>query len=177
MLASATHFSPVRTCYGSRSDRASCAPTRRLWRDWRSCRRFLATGRVRIREPRCRHDPRCIMRANQPRTRRLTEITNEDRTRDGIRPQPHFGVHCVCSDYRIFERCSRRGRPRQSSRIKSIAARLYGPEFVADRRHRLCARIGGHIRVEIGAGNGLRNGFSGSWRGRRAPCSTELRTE
>jgi hypothetical protein len=45
---------------------------------------------------------------------------------------------------------------------RSNRCSAYGPEFVAIEGTDSCARIGGHIRVEIGAGNGLRNGFSGS---------------
>jgi hypothetical protein len=39
---------------------------------------------------------------------------------------------------------------------------IYGSDFVEIEGTDACARIGGHIRVEIGAGNGLRNGFGRS---------------
>jgi hypothetical protein len=39
---------------------------------------------------------------------------------------------------------------------------MYGSDFVEIEGTDTCARIGGHIRVEIGAGNGLRNGFGRS---------------
>jgi hypothetical protein len=46
------------------------------------------------------------------------------------------------------------------NRINRCSA--YGSEFVAIEGTDSCARVGGHIRVEIGAGNGLRNGFGRS---------------
>ncbi|MBV8850377.1 MAG: porin [Methylobacteriaceae bacterium] len=39
---------------------------------------------------------------------------------------------------------------------------IYGSDFVPVEGTNTCARIGGHIRVEIGVGNGLRNGFARS---------------
>ena len=39
---------------------------------------------------------------------------------------------------------------------------IYGSDFVEIEGTDTCARIGGHIRVEIGVANGLRNGFSRS---------------
>jgi hypothetical protein len=39
---------------------------------------------------------------------------------------------------------------------------IYGSDFVEIEGTDTCARIGGHIRVELGAGNGLRNGFGRS---------------
>ena len=39
---------------------------------------------------------------------------------------------------------------------------IYGSDFVEIEGTSTCARIGGHIRVEIGVGNGLRNGFGRS---------------
>jgi hypothetical protein len=39
---------------------------------------------------------------------------------------------------------------------------IYGSDFVEIEGTDACARIGGHIRVELGFGNGLRNGFNRS---------------
>jgi hypothetical protein len=39
---------------------------------------------------------------------------------------------------------------------------IYGSDFVEIEGTDSCARIGGHIRVELGVGNGLRNGFARS---------------
>ena len=39
---------------------------------------------------------------------------------------------------------------------------IYGSDFVEIEGTNTCARIGGHIRVELGVGNGLRNGFARS---------------
>jgi hypothetical protein len=39
---------------------------------------------------------------------------------------------------------------------------VYGSNFVAVEGTDACARVGGHIRVEVGAGNGLRSGFNRS---------------
>jgi hypothetical protein len=39
---------------------------------------------------------------------------------------------------------------------------VYGSDFVQIEGTDACARVGGHIRVEIGAGNGLRGGFNRS---------------
>jgi hypothetical protein len=39
---------------------------------------------------------------------------------------------------------------------------VYGPDFVQIDGAEACARVGGHIRVEAGAGNGLRSGFNRS---------------
>lgn len=39
---------------------------------------------------------------------------------------------------------------------------IYGSDFVQIEGTDACARVGGHIRVEIGAGNGLRGGFNRS---------------
>jgi Porin subfamily len=39
---------------------------------------------------------------------------------------------------------------------------IYGSDFVEIEGTNTCARIGGHIRVELGVGNGLRSGFSRS---------------
>lgn len=55
----------------------------------------------------------------------------------------------------------------QSDRARVVDNRInrcsvYGSDFVQIEGTEACARIGGHIRVEIGAGNGLRSGFSRS---------------
>jgi hypothetical protein len=39
---------------------------------------------------------------------------------------------------------------------------IYGSDFVQIQGTNTCARLGGHIRVELGVGNGLRNGFARS---------------
>jgi Porin subfamily len=39
---------------------------------------------------------------------------------------------------------------------------IYGSDFVQIEGTETCARVGGHIRVELGVGNGLRSGFSRS---------------
>jgi len=39
---------------------------------------------------------------------------------------------------------------------------VYGSDFVQIEGTDTCARVGGHIRVEIGAGNALRGGFNRS---------------
>jgi hypothetical protein len=39
---------------------------------------------------------------------------------------------------------------------------IYGSDFVPIEGTNTCARIGGHIRVELGFGNGIRNGFNRS---------------
>jgi Porin subfamily len=39
---------------------------------------------------------------------------------------------------------------------------IYGPDFVAIEGTDACARVGGHIRVELGVGNGLRSSFNRS---------------
>jgi hypothetical protein len=39
---------------------------------------------------------------------------------------------------------------------------VYGSDFVQIEGTDACARVGGHIRVEIGVGNGLRSGFNRS---------------
>ena len=39
---------------------------------------------------------------------------------------------------------------------------IYGSDFVEIEGTDACARVGGHIRVELGFGNGLRNGFNRS---------------
>jgi hypothetical protein len=39
---------------------------------------------------------------------------------------------------------------------------VYGSDFVEIEGTDTCARVGGHIRVELGVGNGLRNAFSRS---------------
>jgi hypothetical protein len=39
---------------------------------------------------------------------------------------------------------------------------IYGSDFVAIEGTDACARVGGHIRVELGIGNGLRSGFNRS---------------
>ena len=39
---------------------------------------------------------------------------------------------------------------------------IYGSDFVQIEGTNTCARLGGHIRVELGVGNGVRNGFARS---------------
>jgi hypothetical protein len=39
---------------------------------------------------------------------------------------------------------------------------IYGSDFVQIEGTNTCARLGGHIRVELGVGNGMRNGFARS---------------
>jgi hypothetical protein len=48
---------------------------------------------------------------------------------------------------------------------------IYGSDFVEIEGTDTCARIGGHIRVEIGGGNGLHNGFSRSDSGGARPAA------
>jgi hypothetical protein len=50
----------------------------------------------------------------------------------------------------------------QSDRARLNRCSVYGSDFVQIEGTDACARVGGHIRVEIGAGNGLRGGFNRS---------------
>jgi hypothetical protein len=48
---------------------------------------------------------------------------------------------------------------------------IYGSDFVEIEGTDTCARVGGHIRVEIGVGNGLRSGFGRSDSGGARPAA------
>jgi hypothetical protein len=115
-----------------------------------------------ICEPRCRHHRRGIIAESAKLPQGLKQKNGIAQEHGSRAPSRYRG-------YRFCRRCRRvvGFRPGASDRARLADTKInrcsvYGSDFVQIEGTDACARVGGHIRVEIGAGNGLRGGFNRS---------------
>jgi Porin subfamily len=102
------------------------------------------------------------MELNQPGCRRLTNTRTGLRRDMALDCRLTFTLTACALVVGSTNFASAEGSRGNGGEHKINRCSIYGSDFVQIEGTETCARVGGHIRVELGVGNGMRNGFSRS---------------